>query len=105
MIKVINLLKKSNKLLINGDFVEGNYKSVGFRTILKVNSFKMSKILIPIILMFIMIKIYLSRRRYKNELKSKAVTINKEILNILNRQLLLSVKSPNCKAYVLEDQE
>lgn len=56
------------------------------------------------IILLVMIKIYLRRRRYNNELKRKAISISKDFLYLLNRQLMVSVKSPQCKAYVLEEQ-
>lgn len=102
--KVLNGLLKSGKVqLING-MLEALKPRVTFKSFVKFYFYFLIKISIGLILLLIFLKFYVKKRRVRKQLKITATTISKEVLETLNRQIMMSIKSSQFKPYVLSIQ-
>lgn len=102
--KLNTKLSQSPKVLIENDFIQARFYRVSFRIFMKFYALFLIKILSLILISFIFLKFMLSRRRKAQSLNSQAAVIAKDILDILSRQVMLSVKSSQFKASVTEQQ-
>ncbi|ELA40910.1 uncharacterized protein VICG_02050, partial [Vittaforma corneae ATCC 50505] len=101
---VLRVLQHSPKVQFSEDMIEAKITKVGFRVLIRFYSLFLFKICLAIVVLLCILKIWINRRRKAAMLRARAVTISKEILDILNRQIMMSVKSTQFKPYVLAQQ-
>lgn len=101
---VLSALKKSPRVVVSGDTVEAIAPRTSIRVFLRFYSLFLLKIWLGLVIFTVLVKLYMRRRRRIAMMQSKAGTISKEILDILNRQIMMSVKSTQFKPHVLAQQ-
>lgn len=102
--EVLKYLRDSGKVVFLGDSVEAKASKVRFGVLIRFYSIFFLKIILGLVLLVIVLKIIINRRKKTATLKAKALTLSKEILDILNRQIMMSLKSSQFKPYVLSLQ-
>lgn len=102
--KVILGLQKSDKVIISDDFIQAKNSRVSIRTFFRFYSFVLLKVSAVFLAVFISLKIWLNKRRRAKMLNAQALSISKDILDILNRQIMMSVKSSQFRPFVYEEQ-
>lgn len=102
---VIERLRTSGLTIIseNGDIKATSYRT-SFRIFMKYYSIVLIKLTVLIVVLFLFFKYLLNRRRKSQLLKTQAFSMSKEVLEILNRQVLMSTRSLQFKSFVTEDQ-
>lgn len=98
--KVLSGLQKSGKVVFSNGLVEATRSRVSLRSFLKFYFYFLMKVLVGIVCFSMFLKIFLSRRRSRNQLKKTAAGVAKEVLETLNRQIMMSVKSSQFKPQV-----
>lgn len=102
--KVLNGLEKSGKVVISNGLIEAKAIRVTLRSFVKFYFYFLIKISLVLLGLSIFLKIYSNKRRTRNQLKSVASAIAKEVLDILNRQIMMSVKSSQFKPNISSEQ-
>ncbi|KAI4293163.1 hypothetical protein PAPHI01_2437 [Pancytospora philotis] len=101
---VISLLELSNKVVINGGFIEAVARSVSFKLLLKVWISRACRGAIMLATLVVAMKLYLYRRRKENALKKRAALLAKEVCDILRRQVAVSSRSEHVRPFLYERQ-
>lgn len=102
--RVISGLQKSCKVVISGDFVQARNARISIRTFFRFYFFLLFKVWTILLIIFISLKVWLNKRRRAKMLNARALSISKDILEILNRQIMMSVKSSQFRPFVYEEQ-
>jgi len=101
---VLRLLSTSSKVVISGDKIEAKTPRTSIRVFLRFYSLFLLKVWLMLLVAAVIIKVWLMRRRKAAMLHAKATAISKEVLDILNRQIMMSVRSTQFKPHVLSQQ-
>ncbi|KAM0679623.1 hypothetical protein GINT2_002254 [Glugoides intestinalis] len=101
---VSKAVKSSPRVIVTQDWVEAKTARVSLRVFIKFYSVVLLKIFLTLILVVVAMKVYLSKRQKAALQRTNAMTISKEIIDILNRQIMMSVKSAQFRPYVLAEQ-
>lgn len=101
---VLRTLQHSPKVQFSEDTIEAKITKVSFRVLIRFYSMFLFKVCLMIAVLLCALKILINRRKRATMLRARAVSISKEILDILNRQIMMSVKSTQFKPYVLAQQ-
>lgn len=102
--EVLKNLMESPRIIISGDWIEAKSVRVSARTFVRHYAVILFRGLIVIVIVLIILKILFARRRKTAMLRSRATAVSKEILEILNRQIMMSVRSTQFKPYVQAQQ-
>lgn len=97
-------VKSSPRVIISQDWIEAKTARVSLRVFIKFYAVLLFKVFLTLLLIVIVLKVYLSKRRKATLLRTNAMTISKEVIDILNRQIMMSVKSAQFRPYVLAEQ-
>lgn len=101
---IINRLTKSNKVIVKDGLIEAKDYHLSFRGFLKFYSLQLAKIVVVVFILYLLISYWISKRRKANVLKQQAFSISKEVLDVLNRQLTVHLRSSDYRAFVTEEQ-
>jgi len=102
--KLISKLAESSRVVIEDGMAQAVSYKVSSKVFMKFYFFFLLKISGIIFLSAVLIKLMLNRRRQAHALKQQAVSISKDVLDILNKQVVISLKSSQFRGYVYEEQ-
>lgn len=101
---VMKMLHNLPAVIISDEWIEAKNSRISLKILVKFYSIFLIKAFMALVAFIIMIKIVINRRRKASILKTQATAVSKEILDILNRQIIMSVRSSQFKPHVLAQQ-
>lgn len=102
--KVLDGLLKSGKVVLNDGLLEAKKAKVNVRSFVKFYFYFLIKLSVGLVGLMIFLKIYLRKKKARSQMKTIASGVAKEVLETLNRQIMMSIKSSQFKPYVLSIQ-
>lgn len=102
--EVMKILQNSSAVIVSDQWIEARNLKVGLRILIKFYSIFLIKAGVALIVFIVIAKVIINRRKKTSILKAQAAAVSKEVLDILNRQIIMSVRSSQFKPHVLAQQ-